>query len=125
MSANYTGFTPEHIYGAAKDRFFYGLRRTDKGELFLAKADQLKKVDSITINKSGSTLENLPAFEPGQDFYEGRNVKHDLVYENLNYEQFLWNDRNLFYYVDASGELVVKINQSHTYDNNSSSEGIE
>jgi hypothetical protein len=125
MSANYTGATPDQIYGAVQDRFFYGLRRTDNGELFLAKADQFKRTDSITINKSGSTLENLPSFQPGQDFYEGRNVKHDLVYENLNYEQFLWSDKNLFYYVNADGELVVKIYEQHTYDGNSSSEGIE
>ena len=124
MSANYTGFTPDHIYGAAKDRFFYGLRRTDNGELFLSKSDQLKTTDSITINTPGDLTQNYPSFEQGQDFYEGRDVNHELVYANLNYEQYRWDDRNILYYVNAEGELVVRINQNYTYDENSSSDGL-
>jgi hypothetical protein len=124
MSANYTGFTPDHIYNAVQDRFFYGLRRTDNGELFLAKADQLKTTDSITINNPGDPVQNYPNFEQGQDFYEGRDVNHDLVYENLNYEQFKWDGRNISYYVDAEGELVARINQNYIYDENSSSNGL-
>ena len=124
MSANYTGATPDQIYGAVQDRFFYGLRRTDAGELFLSKLDQLKSTDSITINNPGNSTENYPSFEQGQDFYEGRDVNHDLVYANLNYEQFRWDDRNILYYVNAEGELVVRINQNYTYDENSSSDGL-
>lgn len=124
MSANYTGFTPDHIYNAVQNRFFYGLRRTDNGELFLAKSDQLKSTDSITINTPGDPTQNYTSFEQGQDFYEGRDVNHDLVYENLNYEQFRWDDRNVLYYVNAEGELVVRINQNYTYDENSSSNGL-
>tara|TARA_B110000503_G_scaffold66683_1_gene104646 strand:- start:2130 stop:2504 length:375 start_codon:yes stop_codon:yes gene_type:complete len=124
MSANYTGFTPDHIYGSVQDRFFYGLRRTDNGELFIAKADQLKTEDSITINTPGDPTQNYSSFEQGQDFYEGRDVNHDLVYENLNYEQFRWDDRNISYYIDAEGELVARINQKYVYDENSSSNGL-
>ena len=124
MSANYTGFTPDHINGAVQDRFFYGLRRTDNGELFLSKADQLKTTDSITINTPGDPTQNYPNFEQGQDFYEGRDVNHNLVYENLNYEQFRWDDRNIQYYVNSEGELVARINQNYTYDDNSSSNGL-
>ena len=124
MSANYTGFTPDQINGAVQDRFFYGLRRTDNGELFLSKADQLKATDSITINNPGDPTQNYPNFEQGQDFYEGRDVNHNLVYENLNYEQFMWNDRNISYYVNNDGDLVASINQKHTYDENSSSDGL-
>ena len=80
MSANYTGFTPDHINGAVQDRFFYGLRRTDDGELFLAKSDQLKTQDSITINNPGDPTNNYPSFEQGQDFNEGRDVNHNLIY---------------------------------------------
>lgn len=123
MSANYTGFTPDQLYGAVTNRYFYGLRRTDNGELFLSKADQLKSADTITLNNPGDPTQNYPNFEEGQDFYEGRDVNHNLVYENLNYEQFRWDDRNLYYYVNDEGELVVRINQSITYDENSSSAG--
>ena len=124
MSQNYQGLTPDHIYSAVENRFFYGLRRTDAGELFLSKADQLKLSDTITINNPGDPTQNYPNFEQGQDFYEGRDVNHDLVYENLNYEQFRWDDRNLLYYVNDEGELVVRINQNYTYDENSSSNGL-
>lgn len=124
MSANYTGTTPDHVNGAIPDRFFYGLRRTDNGELFIAKADQMKTTDSITINTPGDPAQNYPNFEEGQDFVEGRDVNHNLVYENLNYEQFRWDARNISYYVDADGELVVRVNHSYTYDENSSSNGL-
>lgn len=123
MSQNYVGFTPDQIYNSIKDRFFYGLRRTDNGELFLGKADQLKNQDAIQINNPGDPSENYPNFEEGQDFYEGRDVYHNIVYENLNYEQFRWDDRNIYYYINEEGELVARINQSYTYDENSSSEG--
>ena len=122
--ANYIGFTPEQIYGAVKNRFFYGLRRTDNGELFLGKLDQLKTNDSVTVNNPGDPEQNYPSYEEGQDFYEGRNVNHEVIYKNLNYEQFRWDDRNIYYYVNEEGELVVRINQGYTYDNKSSSEGI-
>lgn len=122
---NYIGISPNEIFKTNGSRFFYGLRRTDQGELFLGKADQLKKTDTIKINKSGDTKNNFTDFKEGQDFFEGRTVKHELLYENLNYEQFLWNDSNIFYYIDDDGELTARINQTYTYDNNSSSEGIE
>ena len=67
--SSYTGFTPDHMHGAVQDRFFYGLRRTDDGELFIGKADQLKTTDSITINNPGDPTQNYPSFEQGQEFY--------------------------------------------------------
>jgi len=121
--ANYIGFTPEQIYGAVKNRFFYGLRRTDNGELFLGKLDQLKTNDSVTVNNPGDPEQNYPSYEEGQDFLEGRDAFHNIVYENLNYEQFRWDDRNLYYYINDEGELVVRINQSFTYDESVSSNG--
>jgi hypothetical protein len=125
MSSNYTGFTPDLITQAVKNRFFYGLRRTDEGELFMAKADQLSPTDSISINNPGEAVDDYPNFEEGQDFYEGRNIRHNTIYKNLAYEQFKWDDRNLYYYVNDEGELVVRTNQKYVYDDNSSSEGIE
>ena len=122
--SNYTGTTPDHINGAIPDRYFYGLRRTDNGELFIGKMDQMSTTDGVTINKPGDPTKNYPSFEEGQDFYEGRDVNHDLVYENLNYEQFKWDGRNISYYVNDEGELVARVNHSFTYDENSSSNGL-
>lgn len=122
--SNYIGFTPDQVYGAVKNRFFYGLRRTDDGELFLGKADQLKGNEEITINNPGDSKDNFPNFEEGQNFFEGRDVSHQLIYKNLNYEQFKWDDRNVFYYINSNGELVLKINKEHVYTQGVSSDGL-
>jgi len=53
MAEYYSGISPDHIVGALQNRFFYGLRRTDQGELFVGKIDQLSRTDSLEINKSG------------------------------------------------------------------------
>ena len=110
--------------GSVEDRFFYGLRRTDAGELFFSKVDQLKATDSISVNKSGDPSGNYPNFAQGQDFYEGRDINHNLIYENLNYEQFRWDNKHILYYVNDEGELVARVNQNYTYDENSSSNGL-
>jgi hypothetical protein len=123
--SNYIGSNPDQIYGAVENRFFYGLRRTDNGEIFVAKADQTKKDASISVNKPGDPSDNFSNFQEGQDFFEGRDVNHNIVYKNLSYEQFRWDNRNIYYYVNNEGELVARINQSFTYDENSSSEGLE
>ena len=120
----YIGQQVEQILNGSP-RFFYGLRRSDTGELYLAKMDQLLNTGVVQINQPGDPADNLPEFYPGQDFYEGRDIDHNLVYKNLNYEQFRWDDRNLYYYVNDEGELVVRINQSVVYDNGSAPDGLE
>lgn len=96
-------------------RFFYGLRRTETGQLYLGKVDQLKQEDQLEINVAGPEEDNFTGYENGIDFYEGRNVKHELVYANLKWEQYRWDNRSLLYYVNDNGELIVRINQAYTY----------
>jgi len=120
----YIGTNPQDLINDYAAKKFYGLRRTDNGELFIAKMDIAAKNDSIEINKNGDPTQNYPNFEEGQDFYEGRDVNHNLVYDNLNYEQLRWDTRNISYYVNEEGELVARINHSFTYDENSSSDGL-
>jgi len=124
MSNYYIGETPDSIIGATSHRYWYGLRRTNEGELFLGKADQLKKEDSITINKAGDPDQNFPGFQEGQNFFEGRDVYHEKVYDNLNYEQYRWDNKNIYYYVNDDGELVLSVNQKHVYDEGDSSNGL-
>ena len=84
--------------------------------LYFAKVDQLDVSDGIQINNVGDEpSQDYPGFSPGQDFFEGRDTYHNLVYRNLNYEQFRWDDRNIYYYINDDGEFVVRINQSYTY----------
>ena len=95
-------------------RYFYALRRTDDGDLYFARVDQLSD-DSIQINAIGADDDNYPDFESGIDFLEGRDVYHNLVYPNLNYEQMRWDSRNIYYYINDDGELVARVNQKYTY----------
>jgi hypothetical protein len=119
----YVGSEADAVYRDLANRFFYGLRRTYDGELFIAKTDQTKIGDATQINSPGDPQNNFPNFEEGQDFFEGRDVFHSLVYQNLNYEQFRWDDRNIYYYINEEGELVAKINETHNYSDTVSSNG--
>ena len=42
--ANYVGTSADLIIGSPQNRFFYGLRRTDEGELFIGKVDSNLKM---------------------------------------------------------------------------------
>lgn len=96
-------------------RYFYALRRTDDGELYFARVDQLSRTDSIEINTTGPADNNFTEFQAGVDFFEGRDVDHNIVFDNLNYEQYRWEDRNLYYYIDADGQLVLRIDRKYNY----------
>jgi hypothetical protein len=115
MSNYYLGNTPQEQIGDSP-RFFYALRRNENGSLFLIRSDQLRDSDTITINEIGNELDNYDDFEAGVDFFEGRNVNHELIYPNLKYEQYRWDDRSIFYYVNDEGELVVRVNRGYEYD---------
>lgn len=96
-------------------RYFYGLRRTDQGDLYFVRIDQLEQSDSIIINNPGVTSQNYDQFEFGTDFFEGRDVNHNIVFANLTYEQYRWDNRSMYYYIDGNGELTAVIGQVHTY----------
>lgn len=96
-------------------RFLYSLRRTDQGDLYFNRVDQMSNADSITINAPGDENNDYTGFASGVDFLEGRDVNHNLVYANLNYEQMRWDDRSIYYYMDSAGELVARINQKYPY----------
>ena len=113
--SNFLGQSISELVNQTDARYFYGFRRTDNGELYLAKIDQLKAGDSIQLNKEGDPVDNYEDFEQGENFFEGRDVKHQKVYKNLNYEQYKWDNRSLLYYIDDDGQLVLKVNEDHTY----------
>jgi len=115
MADTFLGQSITDMVNQTDARYFYGLRRTDDGELFMAKIDQLKSGDSISLNQEGDPSKNYEDFDSGEDFFEGRNVNHEKVYENLNYEQYKWDNRSLFYYIDDSGNFVVRVNEGYNY----------
>jgi hypothetical protein len=113
-SNHYLGVDPNTRLGGTP-RFFYGIRKNENGSLFLVRSDQYKEADTIEINNPGDDIENYNEFEVGVDFFEGIDVTHNAVYENLKYVQYKWDDRAIFYYVDDEGQLVARVNNGYTY----------
>jgi hypothetical protein len=111
-----------YFFGRSQDeqlgdnpRYMYALRRTDQGDLYFARVNQLSRTDSVQINNGGAAADNYPDFQQGVDFFEGRDVNHNLVYANLNYEQLRWDDRSIYYYIDSQGNLVARVNNKYSY----------
>jgi hypothetical protein len=122
MSNNYyLGRTPDQVLGDTP-AFFYALRRGSDGSLYLRRSNQLLESDTIDINEIGPTEDNYNDFEVGIDFFEGRDVFHNKVFKNLRYEQYRWDNRSIFYYIDSDGQLVARINDGFIYDDGSSPE---
>lgn len=115
----YLGQDPQTRLGDTP-RFFYGLRKNENGSLFLQRSDQLKANESIDVNNLGEESGNFTDFEIGVDFLEGIDVNHNPVFDNLKYQQYRWDDRAIFYYIDEDGQLVARVNNGHTYDNGAS-----
>lgn len=122
---HYVGNTPKDVLDGLIKRYFYGLRRNEDGELFFVRLDQLGVGDdnSIVINELGNAEENFPDFEEGINFLDGIDQNHDIVYDNLRYQQIKWDGRSLLYYIAEDGQLVVRISEGYTYPTGISSEG--
>ena len=104
------------ILGDGNPRFFYALRRGDDNILYFSKIDQIKDVDTITLNVPGSADNNFESFEYGIDFFDGRlAADHSRPYPNLAFDQYRWDGKDCYYYINAQGELVVRINKSYPY----------
>ena len=104
------------ILGEGNPRFFYGLRRDESGTLFFSKIDQLRDTATITLNVPGPNGGNFEQFEYGIDFFDGRlAVDHSRPYPNLVFDQYRFDGKNCYYYINANGELVVRINQAYAY----------
>ena len=114
MSNYYFGKTPEQTLGDTP-RYFYGLRRGADGAIYLERSDQIKDSGAVSLNEPGDPLENYNEFEVGVDFFEGRDVNHNIVFDNLLYEQYRWDDRSIYYYIDTDGQLVARINTKYDY----------
>lgn len=104
------------ILGEGNPRFFYGLRRTDDGTVYFSKIDQLKDSDTITLNIPGTSDNNFDMFEYGVDFFDGRlATDHSRPYPNLVFDQYRWDGKDAYYYINSNGEFVVRINKVYPY----------
>jgi len=122
--SHYIGNNPGAIVQGFIKQYFYGMRRNDDGELFLLRVDQLSGQGTATINDVGIGENNYPDFEEGIDFLEGIDANHDIVYENLRYQQIKWDGRLLTYYIDPTdGQFIVRISEDYQYPTNISAPG--
>ena len=124
--AYYIGTSPSEVSAGFIKRYLYGLRRNDDGELFLVVSDQLGSGDDngVIINDIGPSAENFPDFEEGIDFLDGVDEEHNIVYDNLRYQQIKWEGRSLLYYIEPdTGIFVQRISEAYTYPDNISSPG--
>jgi hypothetical protein len=104
------------ILGEGNPRFFYGLQRTDDGTLYFYKIDQLRDTATITLNVPGPNDGNFEQFEYGIDFFDGRlAVDHSRPYPNLVFDQYRWDGKDCYYYINDNGELVVRVNTAYQY----------
>lgn len=114
MSNYYIGTSPTESLGDS-NRYFYAMRRNVDGELFFVRSDQLKDTDAVELNQPGAIGETFEDFEAGIDFLDGIDSNHNVIYDNLKYPQYKWDNRSIFYYVDAQGQLVMRINKGYVY----------
>jgi hypothetical protein len=98
--------------GQDTPRFFYGLRLNSQGYMYFVRLDQLTENTSIIVNNPGATAGNFEMFEYGVDFFDGQLADHSQPYVNLKYQQYRWDVKNMYYYIDNTGELVARINQT-------------
>jgi hypothetical protein len=121
----YVGSNPQDVLGGLIKRYFYGMRRNNDGELFFVRVDQLGSGsdNQIIINELGVAGENFPDFEEGIDFTDGIDENHNIVYDNLRYQQFKWDNRNILYYIDDNGQLSIRISEAYVYPDGISSDG--
>ena len=104
--AYYIGTTPQDVLDGFIKRYFYGLRRNNDGELFFVQIDQLRGGDENIV-----VVNNL-----GISYLDGIDADHDLVYPNVRYPQFKWENRSLLYYIEPStGFLVQRISEAYSY----------
>ena len=122
--SHYIGNSPESIVQGFIKQYFYGMRRNEDGELFLLRVDQLSGQGTATINDIGVGENNYPDFEEGIDFLEGIDANHNIVYDNLRYQQIKWDGRLLTYYIDPTdGQFIVRISEDYVYPDNISGPG--
>lgn len=120
MTTYYVGNNPDQlIQQLGETRYLYALRRDEQGYLYLYKTDQLAgNDDTFQVNKIGDDpAKDYTDFEFGVDFFDGRLENHEIDpnIENINWEQYRWDSRNIFYYINDNGEFVVRVNQPYPY----------
>ena len=115
---NYIGQAP----GSQSKKYFYGLSRTNDGELSFAKVDfeggfgEQIELNDLTLRGNQEAQYEFGGFST--DYFDGRDANHALVNKSLKYEQYKFRQEDLYYFIDPTdGHLVVRINDEYSYPN--------
>jgi hypothetical protein len=103
------------LLGPNNPRYYYALRRTEEGDLYFTRFDQLLGNDEIIINNIGLAEDDFTEFEVGVDYFDGRTTEHVRLDTNLSPDQYRWDSRSIYYYLNEEGELVARVNQTRSY----------
>lgn len=117
MNQNYLGNVgADSAAGSSSDRYFYALRTDDEGNIYFTKVDLHTSADSVEINKPGDTGSDWEYFELGVDYFDGKDeATHEKLTANLNFDQYRFDSRSAYYYINANGELIARYNQPYSY----------
>lgn len=103
-------------FGPREHRYFYGLRTADDGTLYFTRIDQWTSTDAVQINNPGPIDDDWEFFEVGIDYFDGKDpVTHEKETPNLNFDQYRFDAKSIFYYINSEGELIARVNQPYNY----------
>jgi hypothetical protein len=117
MNQNYLGAVgSDSALGESSQRFFYALRTDEEGNIYFTKIDIWMSDESVEINLPGDVGDDWEFFEVGVDYFDGKNPEtHVKDIPNLKFDQYRFDSRSLYYYINGNGELVVRYNKSYSY----------
>jgi hypothetical protein len=117
MNQNYLGAVgSDSMSGPSEQRYFYGLRTDEDGNIYFTRVDIMTSSEGIQVNNPGDANDDWEYFELGVDYFEGKNPEtHVKDTPNLNFDQYRFDSRSAYYYINANGELVVRYNQGYSY----------
>ncbi len=113
----YVGAVGENsALGPVQSRYFYALRVDDEGTLYFTRVDQWTSSDAILINSPGDGDDDWEFFEVGIDFFDGKDINtRERTYPNLNFDQYRFDSKSIYYYINAQGELVARVNEPYIF----------
>lgn len=117
MNQNYLGSVgSDSTMGPSDQRYFYALRTDEEGNIYFTRVDIHTSDEGIEINKPGDSGSDWEYFELGVDYFDGKDeATHEKLTANLNFDQYRFDSRSAYYYINTNGELVVRYNQPYSY----------
>lgn len=110
------GPSVSEFLGTATNRYFYGLRVSEDGTLYIGRVDITNGVDGLAIFNMVAPDELADLSIPGDDFFDGKDPDtHEVISDSLNYQQWRWDSRLISYYINDDGEFVVAVGEDRNY----------